>query len=142
MRLMLPSERSPLTTQPIRSSRNGLAAAGAVARAFARKSRAKTCANWLMLAAGLWLAACSSPSTTAPNTAPLELGMTPDAASVALGVPLEPVAGAPGSEVYFAKLAAGTPGYPVDGLLYLQFRSGRLTGWKRDWHIGPNGGPQ
>ncbi len=142
MRLMLPSEPSPLTTRPTGGWRNGLAAAWAVARAAARKRQAKGCANWLMLAAGLWLAACSSPSTTAPNTAPLELGMTPDAASVALGVPLETVAGAAGSEVYFAKLAAGTPGYPVDGLLYLQFRSGRLTGWKRDWHIGPNGGPQ
>lgn len=89
-----------------------------------------------------WLAACSPPLTTAPNTAPLELGMTPEAASVALGVPLEPVAGSPGSEVYFARLPAATPGfYTVDSLLYLQFRKGRLTGWKRDWHIGPSGRP-
>ena len=87
----------------------------------------------------LWLAACASPPTTAPNTAPLEIGMTPEAASVALGVPLAPVQGQPGSEVYFAKLPAGTPGfYGIDGLLYLQFRKGRLTGWSRDWHIGSN----
>lgn len=116
---MVPSERFPLRAPP---ERRGFAAA-------------------LALALGLWLAACSSPSTTAPNTAPLELGMTPDAAAVALGTSLEPVAGRPGSEVFFAKLPAGTPGYPVDGLLYLQFRNGRLTGWKRDWHIGPAGGP-
>lgn len=119
---MTPSKRSFLSMRPARGRRSGFAVTA-------------------VLAAGLGLAACSSPSTTAPNTAPLELGMTPDAAATALGVPLEPVAGRPGSEVFFAKLPAGTPGFPVDGLLYLQFRHGRLTGWKRDWHIGPNGGP-
>jgi len=85
----------------------------------------------------LWLAACASQPTTAPNTAPLEIGMTPEAASVALGVPLEPVEDRPGSKVYFAKLPAGTPGfYGIDGLLFLQFRNGKLTGWSRDWHTG------
>ena len=41
----------------------------------------------------LWLAGCASPPTTTPNSAPLELGMNLEAASVALGVPLLPVEG-------------------------------------------------
>lgn len=89
------------------------------------------------LAGALWLAGCVTPHGTAPNTAPLELGMTPDAAAVALGVPLQPIAGPPGSEVFVARLPAATPGpSPVDGLVWLQFRKGRLAGFKRDWHIG------
>jgi hypothetical protein len=85
----------------------------------------------------LWLAGCASPPTTTPNTAPLEIGMNLEAASVALGAPLLLVEGRPGSEVYFARLPAGTPGfYGIDGVIYLQFRNGRLTGWSRDWHIG------
>jgi hypothetical protein len=92
----------------------------------------------IALACAAWLAGCATPSTTAPNTAPLEFGMTPAAASAALGAPLVPVAGRPGSEIFFASLPAGTPGfYRVDGPLYLQFRKGRLTGWKKDWHIPP-----
>ena len=82
----------------------------------------------------LWLAGCASPPSTTSNTAPLEIGMSLEAASGALGAPLLPI---DGSEVYFAKLPAGTPGfYEIDGVIYLQFRSGRLTGWSRDWHIG------
>jgi hypothetical protein len=85
----------------------------------------------------LWLAGCASPLTTTPNTVPLEIGMTLEAASVALGTSLLPIEGSPGSKVYFARLPAGTPGfYGIDGVLYLQFRNGRLTGWSRDWHIG------
>jgi hypothetical protein len=90
-----------------------------------------------IIACASWLAACASPPTTTPNTAPLEIGMTPGGASVALGVPLQLVGDRPGSKVYFAELPAGTPGfYGIDGLLYLQFRKGRLTGWSRDWHSG------
>ncbi|MFL9827588.1 hypothetical protein [Rhodoplanes sp. SY1] len=96
------------------------------------------------LAVAAALGGCVTPSTTAPNTAPLELGMTPQAASIALGVPLEPVAGQGASRTqgdsrtYVARLPAATPGLtPVDGLVWLQFRAGRLTGFKRDWHIGP-----
>ncbi len=87
-----------------------------------------------------WLAACGTFSTTAPNTAPLELGMPPAAVATALGAPLVYVSGRPGSEIFFAALPAGIPGlYQADGLVYLQFRRGRLTGWKKDWHIGPHG---
>ncbi|MDC7786226.1 hypothetical protein PQJ75_01540 [Rhodoplanes sp. TEM] len=84
------------------------------------------------------LAGCVTTSTTAPNTAPLELGMTPEAAAMALGVPLEPVAGKGGSRTFVARRPAATPGLtPVDGVVWLQFRNGRLTGFKRDWHLGP-----
>jgi hypothetical protein len=90
------------------------------------------------LACAAWLGGCATPPSTAPNTAPLELGMTPAAASTALGVPLQSIAGRPGSEVFVARLPAATPGLtPVDSLVYLQFRKDRLTGFKRDWHIGP-----
>lgn len=93
----------------------------------------------IALVCAAWLTACATPPTTAPNTAPLEFGMTPAAASAALGAPLVPVAGRPGSDIFFASLPAGTPGIltRVDGLIYLQFRKGRLTGWKKDWHIPP-----
>jgi len=63
--------------------------------------------------------------------------MNLEVASVALGVPLLPVEGGVDSDIYFAKLPAGTPGfYGIVGVIYLQFRNGRLTGWSRDWHIG------
>ncbi|RAI38495.1 hypothetical protein [Rhodoplanes roseus] len=95
------------------------------------------------LACAAVLGGCVTTSTTAPNTAPLELGMTPPAVAAALGVPLEPISAyrgtsPAGSDVFVARLPAATPGLtPVDGLVWLQFRKGRLTGYKRDWHIGP-----
>jgi hypothetical protein len=67
------------------------------------------------------------------NTAPLNFGMTPDQAALALGVPLIYHSGGHGSEIYLAYGSAGVPGfYPVDSALALQFRKGRLTGWKKD----------
>ena len=39
----------------------------------------------------------------------------------------------PGSEIYLAVGLADIPGfYPVDNAIALQFRRGRLTGWKSD----------
>ena len=91
----------------------------------------------IILACAFWLTACASPPTTTPNTAPLMIGMTPEAASVALGAPLQLVVDRAGSNVYLAKFPAGTPGfYGIDGVLFMQFREGRLTGWSRDWHSG------
>src|SRR5690348_16531226 len=85
-----------------------------------------------------WLTACATPPTTQPNTVPLEFGMTPAAAQAALGIPLTRVAGRTGADIYFAAATAGTPGfYRVDAPVYLQFRKGKLTGWKHDWHIPP-----
>ncbi len=67
---------------------------------------------------------------------PLVFGMTPQEASIALGVPLVHYSGGPGSEIYLAYGAPGVPGfYPVDSALALQFRNGQLTGWKKDWRL-------
>ena len=68
-----------------------------------------------------WAAFCGTQS----NTAPLVFGMTPQEASIALGVPLVYYAGGPGSEIYLAYGSPGVPGfYPVDSALALQFRNG------------------
>ena len=41
-----------------------------------------------------------------------------------------------GSEIYLASGPAGIPGaYPTDFGIALQFRNGRLTGWKKDWQL-------
>jgi len=70
------------------------------------------------------------------NTVPLAFGMTPDEVSVALGLPLAYHSGRPGSEIYVTAGPAGIPGfYPTDRGIALQFRRGRLTGWKKDWRL-------
>ena len=80
-----------------------------------------------------WLAWCGAPRA---NTVPLAFGMTPNEVSAALGVPLVYHSGRPGSEIYVAAGHAGIPGfYPTDHGIALQFRRGRLTGWKKDWQL-------
>jgi hypothetical protein len=80
-----------------------------------------------------WLAICGADRS---NIAPLAFGMTPEEVSTVLGAPLTYVSGRPGSEVFLVEKRARTPGlYPVDDRVFLQFRRGRLTGWKRDWGI-------
>jgi hypothetical protein len=80
-----------------------------------------------------WLAWCGAPGS---NSVPLAFGMTPDQASAALGLPLIYVSGRPGSEIFVATGPAGIPGfYPTDHGIALQFRRGRLTGWKKDWQL-------
>jgi hypothetical protein len=80
-----------------------------------------------------WLAYCGAPGS---NTLPLVYGMTPPEAELALGLPLRYYAGRRGSEVYLAVGPAGIPGYyRTKEAIALQFRRGRLTGWKRDWDL-------
>ena len=80
-----------------------------------------------------WLAYCSAPSS---NTAPLAFGMTPKQTEAALGVPLVRYPGRRRSNIMIAAGLAPIPGYyPVDTGLALQFRRGRLTGWKQDWRL-------
>ena len=77
-----------------------------------------------------------SPSFTATlsNTAPLVFGMEVEDASRALGEPLSYVRGRPGNEIYLAIRNIGGSGLlNHHDRLYLQFRKGRLTGWKADW---------
>ncbi|WP_423960412.1 hypothetical protein [Bradyrhizobium sp.] len=65
---------------------------------------------------------------------PLAFGMSEEQASQALGVPLNYVRGRPGDELLLAlpDVKGTTLSSRSDGL-YLQFRKGRLTGWKGDW---------
>jgi hypothetical protein len=69
-----------------------------------------------------------------PNGAPLLFGMTADEVSQALGVPLNYVRGRPGDELFVAtsNVKGSALSRRSDGL-YLQFRKGRLEGWKGDW---------
>jgi hypothetical protein len=62
--------------------------------------------------------------------------MTPAQAELALGRPLAYHSGRGGSKIYVATGLEAIPGfYPVDTGLALQFRRGRLTGWKQDWQL-------
>jgi len=72
--------------------------------------------------------------TPTPPNIPLAFGMTPDQASQALGVDLLHVRGRPGDELLVAlpNVKGATLASRSDAL-YLQFRHGRLSGWKGDW---------
>jgi hypothetical protein len=78
-----------------------------------------------------WVAWCAANQT---NTTPLVFGMTPPEVSGALGLPLIPVPRH--HDMYYVIAPEGIPGfYPTDTALALQFRRGRLTGWKQDWRL-------
>jgi hypothetical protein len=102
-------------------------------------------------AASLLLAAATSPASaqglpplggpnpppftaTLSNNVPLAYGMSVDETVFALGVPLNYVRGLPGNEIFLAFRGYGGSGlFPNRNRLYLQFRKGRLAGWKGDW---------
>lgn len=74
----------------------------------------------------------SSSFTSLPNT-PLVFGMDVQNVSRALEQPLRYVGGRPGNEIYLAvRNTSGNGLFPRRDLLYLQFRKGRLTGWRGD----------
>jgi hypothetical protein len=80
-----------------------------------------------------WAAYCGPYDS---NAWPLAFGMTPQEASAALGLPLTYYSGSRGAELYLAGGSAGVPGrFPVDAAIALQFRKGRLTGWKQNWSL-------
>lgn len=71
---------------------------------------------------------------TLSNHTPLAFGMDAAATARALGQPLRYVSGRPGNEIYLAirnDSGSGLMDYPHR--LFLQFRQGRLSGWKGDW---------
>jgi hypothetical protein len=73
-------------------------------------------------------------TTTLSNNTPLAFGMDATAVAAALGSPLGYVSGRPGNEILVAVRTNGGSGlFPRADKLYLQFRKGRLTGWKGDW---------
>jgi hypothetical protein len=96
--------------------------------------------NSMAACIGLALAALTpasgqqSPHDTPPNGAPLTFGMSADEVSQALGVPLNYVRGRSGDELFLAmsNVQGSALASRSDGL-YLQFRKGRLAGWKGDW---------
>lgn len=69
---------------------------------------------------------------TLSNTTPLVFGMNEMEATAALGVPLVHVRGRPGNELFAAERPSPTY-LNREARLFLQFRNGRLTGWKGDW---------
>jgi alkylhydroperoxidase/carboxymuconolactone decarboxylase family protein YurZ len=72
--------------------------------------------------------------TQTPPNIPLKFGMTPEQVSQALGVQLIYVRGRAGDELLLAlpNVKGAALASRSDGL-YLQFRNGRLSGWKGDW---------
>jgi hypothetical protein len=71
---------------------------------------------------------------TLSNNTPLAFGMDAGDAARALGTPLNYVSGRPGEEVYLAFRNVGGSGLFIrKDRLFLQFRKGRLAGWKGDW---------
>ena len=73
-------------------------------------------------------------TATLSNNTPLVFGMDVSDASRALGEPLGYVSGRAGNEIYLAIRNLGGSGLlNHHDRLFLQFRKGRLTGWKGDW---------
>jgi hypothetical protein len=73
-------------------------------------------------------------TATLSNNTPLVFGMDAADASRALGEPLSYVSGRAGNEVYLAiRNIAGSGLFNHHDRLFLQFRDGRLAGWKGDW---------
>jgi len=71
---------------------------------------------------------------TLSNTTPLAFGMDADQTARALGQPLQYVKGRPGNEIYLALRDLGGSGLVSNrNRLFLQFRHGRLAGWKEDY---------
>jgi hypothetical protein len=70
-----------------------------------------------------------------PNNTPLSFGMDANEASLALGTTLNYIRGRPGDELYLAlpNVKGATLSDRKDGL-YLQFRRGKLEGWKGEWN--------
>jgi hypothetical protein len=68
---------------------------------------------------------------TLSNTAPLQFGLTAEQTSAALDAPLAYVSGRPGNEIFLA-VTTGGHFFSREDAIFLQFRKGRLTGWKVD----------
>jgi len=70
---------------------------------------------------------------------PLVFGMTREQVERTVQAPLVYLSGARGSERFIVERVSSVPGiYPVDTRIILQFRRGRLTGWRRDWQMQPH----
>jgi hypothetical protein len=97
-----------------------------------------TAASGLFLFAAPALAQVQQPqrlpfTATLSNNVPLVFGMTVAEAATALNAPLKYIRGKPGDEVFAAPRYFGAGYFDHHDQLFLQFRQGRLTGWKGDW---------
>ena len=109
-------------------------------KSLARAIRMMRRLNVVLVTAGLMLAGLTGASASykVPPAiaagAPLTFGMSPDEVSAVLGVPLSYVRGSRGNELLLAlpNVKGSALTIRSDGL-YLQFRRGRLSGWKGDW---------
>lgn len=73
-------------------------------------------------------------TATLSNITPLAFGMDVGETSRALGQPLQYIKGRPGEETFLALRDLGGSGLVRHHhRLFLQFRHGRLTGWKEDY---------
>ena len=73
-------------------------------------------------------------TATLSNDKPLVFGMNVEETSRALKQPLQYVSGPPGDEIYLALRNLGGSGLiNHHDRLFLQFRRGRLAGWKEDY---------
>ena len=72
--------------------------------------------------------------TSLSNNIPLAFGMDTEQTARALGQKLQYVRGRPGDEIYLAlRNLGGSRLIPTRHRLFLQFRHGRLAGWKEDY---------
>jgi hypothetical protein len=73
-------------------------------------------------------------TVTLSNHTPLAIRMNVEETSRALGQPLHYVGGPPRAQIYLALRNLGGSGLlNHHDRLFLQFRNGRLTGWKEDY---------
>jgi hypothetical protein len=73
-------------------------------------------------------------TATLSNNVPLAFGMDESKVSATLGQPLQYVSGPPGAEIHLALRNQGGSGLiNHHDRLFLQFRNGRLAGWKEDY---------
>ena len=97
------------------------------------------CGAWHGAAGAQPFAPAASPhsppfTATLSNNTPLVFGMDAEDTSRALGTPLNYISGRPGNEIFLAFRNVGGSGlFLHKDRLYLQFRKGRLAGWKGDW---------
>ena len=103
-----------------------------------------TTLSLLSAAVALWSGQASAQGTTLDgrppfyanlsNIRPLVFGMDVEQVSAALRQPLQYVSGPPGNEIYLALRNLGGSGLiNHHDRLFLQFRNGRLAGWKEDY---------
>jgi hypothetical protein len=73
-------------------------------------------------------------TATLSNNTPLAIGMNVEDTAQALGTKLSYLNGRPGDEIFLAfRNNRGSGLFINKDRLYLQFRHGRLAGWKGDW---------